>query len=227
MTRSRSRCVPAPATAASATARAAATATVSGLRQAEEGATIVEFALILAPMLLLLMGGLDLGYHSYVRSTLQGALDDAARTAAVENPVLGVAGATVEEQVETLIRQTVGHVAPNAAIVVTQTSYFDFSAIGNPEKLMTDHDGDGLYDAADGDCWEDANANGTFDTDAGAGGNGGASDVVLYTATLSTPRLLPLDAFLPGVGSTIDLTVQTAVRNQPYANQAAAAVICG
>ncbi|MBO6769665.1 MAG: pilus assembly protein [Erythrobacter sp.] len=196
------------------------------LRGEERGATIIEFAMISGPMLLLLMGGLELGYNSYVRATMQGALNDAARTAAVEFPIINVPGSTVEEQVENLIKETVEHVAPNATITVTQKSYFDFSDIGNPEKLMTDHNGNGQFDAADGDCYEDANGNGNYDTDAGKTGNGGADDVVLYTANISAPRILPLDGFLPGVGSTIDYTLETAVRNQPYDQQATAAVVC-
>ena len=196
------------------------------LRRDEQGATIVEFAMIAGPMLLLLLGGLDLGYQSYVRSTMQGALNDAARTAAVENPIIGVEGNTVEEQVENLIKNTVSGVAPNATIAVTQKSYFDFSDIGNPEKLMTDNNGNGLYDDDDGDCFEDANGNGTYDMDAGADGIGGADDVVLYTATISAPRLMPIDAFLPMLGDKINYTLETAVRNQPYDAQATAAVIC-
>ena len=196
------------------------------LRRDQRGATIIEFAIISGPMLLLLMGGLELGYDSYVRSTMQGALNDAARTAAVEFPIINVPGSTVEEQVENLIEEQVHNVAPNATITVTQKSYFDFSSIGDPEKLMTDHNGNGQFDAADGDCYEDANGNGSFDTDAGKTGNGGADDVVLYTADVSAPRILPLDGFLPGVGPTIEYSLQTAVRNQPYDQQATAAVIC-
>ena len=195
------------------------------LRGDERGATIVEFAFVVGPMLLLLMGGLELGYNSYVRSTMQGALNDAARTA-VEFPIINVPGSTVEEQVENLIEETVKHVAPNASIEVTQKSYFEFSAIGNPEKLMTDNNGNGQFDADDNDCWEDANGNGSYDTDAGKTGNGGADDVVLYSASISTPRILPLQNFLPGVGPTMEYTLQTAVRNQPYDKQATAAVIC-
>ena len=196
------------------------------LRRDQRGATIVEFAIISGPMLLLLMGGLELGYDSYVRSTMQGALNDAARTAAVEFPIINVPGSTVEEQVENLIEEQVHNVAPNATITVTQKSYFDFSSIADPEKLMTDHNGNGQFDAADGDCYEDANGNGSYDTDAGKTGNGGADDVVLYTAHVSAPRILPLDGFLPGVGPTIEYSLQTAVRNQPYDQQATAAVIC-
>lgn len=191
------------------------------------GATIIEFALISGPMVLLLMGGLELGYNSYVRSIMQGALNDAARTAAVEFPIIDVEGDTIEEQVETLIKHQIAHVAPKAGVEVTQKSYFDFSDIGNPEKLMFDKNKNGRYDPQDGDCFEDANGNGTYDKDAGKKGNGGADDVVLYTAQMSAPRLLPIDGFVPSIGPTIEYTLTTAVRNQPFDQQATPAVICG
>ena len=194
----------------------------------QRGATIVEFAVIAMPMCVLLMGGLELGYNSYVRSTLQGALHDAARVAAVENPILATDGDTVEEQVANMIKETVAHVAPNAVVDVEQKSYFEFSSIGEPEKLMTDNNGNGKYDASDEDCFEDANGNGTFDPDSGKSGtNGGADDVVLYTAKVSAPRILPLDRLVPGVSEKVEYTLRAAVRNQPYGQQPTAPVICG
>lgn len=194
----------------------------------QRGATIVEFAVIAMPMCVLLMGGLELGYNSYVRSTLQGALHDAARVAAVENPILASEGDTVEEQVANMIKDTVAHVAPNAVVDVDQKSYFEFSSIGEPEKLMTDNNGNGKYDASDEDCFEDANGNGTFDPDSGKSGtNGGADDVVLYTAKVSAPRILPLDRLVPGISEKVEYTLRAAVRNQPYGQQPTAPVICG
>ncbi|MEC7624746.1 MAG: TadE family protein, partial [Pseudomonadota bacterium] len=194
----------------------------------QRGATIVEFAVIAMPMCVLLMGGLELGYNSYVRSTLQGALHDAARVAAVENPILVTEGDTVEEQVANMIKDTVAHVAPNAVVDVDQKSYFEFSSIGEPEKLLTDNIGNGKYDASDEDCFEDANGNGTFDPDSGKSGtNGGADDVVLYTAKVSAPRILPLDRLVPGVSEKVEYTLRAAVRNQPYGQQPTAPVICG
>ncbi len=191
----------------------------------ESGATLVEFAFIALPMCLMLVGGLDLGYQSYTRSVMQGALNDAARKAAVQNPEFGSEGDTVEEQVENRIRDIVGSVAMNATITVTQRSFFEFSDIGNPEKLMTDVNGNGEFDEADGDCWEDANLNGDYDTDAGRDGRGGSNDVVFYTANISMPRLLPLHSFID-VPPTIDMTLEAAVRNQPYGNAATPPVIC-
>jgi hypothetical protein len=115
----------------------------------------------------------------------------------------------VEEKVENYIKDIVGSVALDAEITVTQKNYFDFSDIGNPEKLMTD-----------------VNGNGEFDTDAGADGRGGANDVVFYTADISMPRLLPWHGFVEGMSPTIDMELETAVRSQPYGNQATPPVIC-
>lgn len=197
------------------------------LKDDQQGATLVEFGFIALPMCMLLLGGLDLGYQSYVRSTMQGSLNDAARKAAVRDPNFTVAGDTVEEKVETYIKGVTEKVAMNATINVSQKSYFDFSDVGNPEKLMTDVNGNGQYDEFDGDCFEDANDNGDFDTDAGVDGRGGANDVVFYTANISMPRLLPWHNFVPGLSPTIDMELKTAVRSQPYGTQATKPVICG
>jgi Flp pilus assembly pilin Flp len=191
------------------------------------GATLVEFGFIALPMCTLLLGGLDLGYQSYVRSTMQGALNESARKAAVKDPSFVVAGDTVEEKVENYIKGVTQKVAVNSTIDVRLQSYFDFSDVGNPEKLMTDIDGNGQYDESDGDCFEDANGNEQFDTDAGTDGRGGANDVVFYTAEISMPRLLPWHNFVPGLSPTIDMELKTAVRSQPYGTQETKPVICG
>ena len=81
---------------------------------------------------------------------------------------------------------------------VTQSNYYDFVGIGNPEKIVSDVDSDGTYDEDDGDCFEDRNANGTFDLDAGRTGRGGANDVVFYEASLSMKALTPLRSFVGG-----------------------------
>jgi hypothetical protein len=106
------------------------------------------------------------------------------------------------------------------------SNYYDFSGIGNPEKLMTDVNGNGQYDAADGDCFSDLNENGKYDTDTGRDGLGGANDVVFYQARIVMPRLLPVAQML-GFPANYDMTVSTAVRNQPYGTQKTPPVLCG
>lgn len=190
------------------------------------GATIVEFALVAMPLCVLVMGGLDLGHQSYIRATMQGALTDAARRAAVQDPQFNASGSTTEERVRNTIEAQLDKIAPGANYTISQANFYDFSGIGNPEKLMNDVNGNGQYDAADGDCFADLNENGEFDTDAGREGIGGANDVVFYTAEITMPRLLPV-AGLIGFSPNYEMSVSTAIRNQPYGTQKTPPVVCG
>ena len=191
----------------------------------ESGVTIVEFAFVAPPLVLMLVGGLDFAHRSYVHSVMQGALNDAARRASVENPSVGGTG-TIEERVAALVTAQTEPVAPSATLVVTQSNYFDFSGIGNPEKIVKDIDEDGTYDEDDGDCFSDLNDNGDFDLDTGREGRGGANDVVFYEATMTMDALLPLYAMLGG-SNVYTLKAETAIRNQPWEPQATPPVVCG
>lgn len=198
----------------------------SRLRHDVEGATIVEFAIIALPLVLMLIGGFDLAHQSYVRSVMQGALTNAARQAAVENPALGTSGDTVEDRIENLVKSQILPIAPTATISVTQSNYFDFTGIGNPEKLVKDEDGDGTYDADDGDCFADLDEDGVHDLDTGRTGIGGANDVVQYEATLTMDRLFPLHSFIGG-SDKYHLKADTAIRNQPWDTQRTPPTVCG
>ncbi|ANU07080.1 TadE/TadG family type IV pilus assembly protein [Paraurantiacibacter namhicola] len=190
------------------------------------GATIVEFALIAMPLMLILIGGFDLAHQSYVRSVMQGALTDAARQAAVENPALSGTSGTVEERVANLVKGQILPIAPGATITVTQSNYYDFAGIGNPEKLVKDEDGDGVYDETDGDCFSDLDEDGVHDQDTGRTGIGGANDVVQYQATLTMDRLVPLHHFVGG-SEKYHLKADTAIRNQPWDTQKTPPTVCG
>ena len=198
---------------------------LSAIRDDEDGVTLVEFALIAVPLLLILFAGFDLAHRSYVDSVMQGALNIAAREASVEDPALSGTG-TMEQRVADRIKAQVQPIAPNAKIVVTQKNYFEFSGVGNPEKITRDNDGDGTYDQTDGDCFEDLNANGAYDTDTGRSGRGGADDVVLYNAVLTMDEIVPLQSFLGG-SDKVTVTADVAIRNQPWGTQAQPPVICG
>ena len=196
------------------------------LRRDQRAVTAVEFSLIALPLSMLVMGGIDLGHEAYIRSIMQGALTDAARRASVQNPEFSATGDTTEEQVENAIKEQLQSITPGAVIKVTESNYFDFTNIGNPEKLMTDVNKNGKYDAADGDCFSDLNENGRYDTDGSRGGIGGANDVVYYKAEIVMKRLLPV-AQLMGFSPYYQLSVATAIRNQPYGVQKTPPVVCG
>jgi Flp pilus assembly protein TadG len=190
------------------------------------GVTAVEFAIVALPLSMLLMGGFDLGHQAYIRSVMQGALTDAARRASVQDPELAASGSTTEEQVTNSIKDQLAAITPGATITVTESNFYDFSGIGNPEKLMTDVNANGEYDAADNDCFSDLNENGKYDSDTGRDGIGGANDVAFYKADIDMPRLLPV-ARLMGFSPNYRMSVATAVRNQPYGTQKTPPVVCG
>lgn len=193
----------------------------------QKGATIVEFAMVAPALILILLAGFDFGHRSYATSVLQGALADSARAASVQSPVVSGSGTTLEERVENAMKRQINPVAtPGYTLEVEQSNFYDFSGIGNPEKIVQDNDGDGNYDEDEGDCFSDLNENGEYDLDTGRDGRGGSNDVVFYEATLTMDALVPLANFLGG-GSTYTLRAETAIRNQPWGSQSTPPVVCG
>ncbi len=195
---------------------------VRTLRRSEDGAVLTEFGLLLVPLMVLLLGLLDLGYMMYVRSTLQGVLNDVARQATVEKHGFTGEG-SVEDRIEAAVRYRMAPLTAGTSITVEASNYYQFSAVGKPEKLVTDQDGDGRYDEGD-DCWQDLNGNGSYDASTSRSGIGGADDIAVYEAVMKKPRLLP--AGILGFAPNYDINVTTVVRNQPYANQAVPPVEC-
>lgn len=193
------------------------------LRRSEDGAAIVEFALVLTPLMLFLLGGLDLGYQAYLRSMVQGALNDVARSGSIEGPAFSCAGETVEAQIGCAIQTRSDVIARNGTYQITMKNFYDFSGIGRSEKLITDYNANGNYDP--GDCFVDLNENGSFDASAGRSGVGGADDVVFYEVRLSMPRLFPIHRFIEATPD-YNIYATAAVRNQPYATQRVPPTVC-
>lgn len=195
------------------------------LAKDESGATLIEFAIILIPLCIVLLGGLDLAYQSYVRSVMQGALDDIARRASVEAPSITCGTGTIEVRVECMIKEKVNNVARQGEYDVKIKNFYQFSGVGRSEKLTTDKLTVGVYDP--GDCWEDVNNNGNFDqsTSSGRTGVGGADDIVFYEVNLKMPRITGITSFLSG-GPNYDITARSAVRNQPYKTQTTPPTVC-
>jgi hypothetical protein len=182
------------------------------------GVTALEFAILSPVLFLFLTGFFDFGYWMYVRATASGALESVARSS-------GVGGAAVDPTVfQTDVETEIKKLSPKATFVWNAKSYYDFSGIGMPEKIITDYNGNGQYDA--GDCWEDANGNGTYDNDSGKSGIGGADDIVYYQLTVTFPPLIDIGGFITGLGGDHTSTLKTIVRRQPYAAQATPPIRC-
>jgi Flp pilus assembly pilin Flp len=200
-------------------------ASIRKLGREERGATLVEFAMLTIPLFVTLFGLLDLGYMMYVRSTLQGVLNDVARIASVEKPVFTSQGTTVEEKIDAAIKDRMGVLIKNATYTIKKSSYYEFSRVDQPEKLVTDVNNNGMYDA--GDCWQDGNRNGSFDAAGSSGddGIGSADDIVYYHVKLTAARMFPM-AGLIGLPANYEVNVKTTVRNQPFADQPDPPVEC-
>jgi Flp pilus assembly protein TadG len=184
-------------------------------RAAREGATIVEFALVATPFIILVMGLLDLGFREYTNVMLQGALNEAARQVTVG----GVTNATIT----TFVQGRMATIVPQGNVVITPSSYADFTGIQTMEPLTTDVNGNGALDP--GDCYTDYNRDGTRDTNNGISGTGGSDDIVYYTATLTYPSFVPVQRLF-GFSTSETVTATTMLKNQPYASQGTPPTVC-
>lgn len=179
------------------------------------GVALPEFALVVLPFVIVVTGTLDLGYQSYLRANLTGAVEKAARKASVGN--------LTRAQTVAMIRAEVREILPAdyrddaGAVTVTPESYFNFSAVGGGERITGDTAPVGSYNSTD--CYEDRNGNGRYDATGGGGDNlGTADDVVYYTVDVSVPRLFPIWDTI-GWNRNATARARTLVRNQPYGAQ--------
>lgn len=185
-------------------------------RQDVRGATLVEFAIVAMPLIVMMMAMFDLGFREYISIQLAGALDQSARQVTVGTATNAAAiKASVTTQIRTIL--------PGATVNVIPSSYDAFSKVGKPEPITTDTAPIGVYNK--GDCFEDENGNGVWDSDSGLNGTGGSDDIVYYTAIVTYPEIVPMRRLL-GWPATETVTGTAMMKNQPYASQADPAVIC-
>ncbi len=174
------------------------------------GATLTEFAFVGPVLILMIMGIFDMAHTQYTSALVSGAMQKAGRDMTLEN-----AGSR-QSEVDDRVREQVLTVVPaNAIVEFERLSHFDFSDIGESEEFSDDN-----LDGAcnDNEVFVDANGNGTWDSNRGSAGIGGARDAVLYTAVVTYPRMFPMFG-LAGMPKTITLRESTVLRNQPFDDQ--------
>ena len=180
-------------------------------RNDAEGVTAVEFALVAPVLLIGMMGVFDMGHNMYTASVLNGSIQKVARDSTIEG------AASNESALDSRVQDLIDNIAPGAKATFKRTAYTSFSDVKEPEDF-TDVNGDGTCN--DGEPFEDANGNGTWDADRGSAGFGSARDAVLYEVTVNYPRLFPVSKIL-GTPDTMQMTVKTVLRNQPFGEQQA------
>lgn len=177
------------------------------LLRSREGLTAIEFAMIAPVLMLLLIGTLDMTQMVYANAMLRGAVEQAARSSSLETGDTQEADAKVEKIMKPIL--------PGVLVISSRISYYDFADIGRPEK-WEDRDLDGTCN--NGEPYTDENGNGSWNSDVGVSGNGGAGDVVIYAVKA---KYLPAFKVPFDGGGIFDRTLSaTAVRkNQPFAKQ--------
>ena len=187
----------------------------TNLRDDRRGATIVEFALVIVPFMMVVMGLMDFGYRAYVGSVVEGTVNRAARLATV--------GDQTPTQIDDFVKNELRHFSPSATITITKTNYYQFSGVGQGEVLTSDSAPVGVWNT--GDCYQDLNNNGKWDAVAGRDGLGGSDDIVFYQVDFTYPRILPTNGLF-GWSDNQTLTSRTVMRNQPFGIQATPVVKC-
>lgn len=177
------------------------------LRDDRSGAALMEFGLVAPIFMFLLLSLFDLGQWMYARSILDGAVQVAARSSSLETGDTTAADAKVAELVK--------KITPDATVVASRVSYFDFADIARAESW---NDEDNSGDCNDGEAYTDENGNESWDEDIGVEGNGGAGDVVLYTVTVNYEPSFAMP-LLPHIGDTRVLEASATKKNQPFALQ--------
>lgn len=180
----------------------------------EDGVSILEFALIAPVVMAMMLGTLDIGHSLFVRATLDGAVQDAARSSSLE----GATSETQQDLIDERVASTIRELAPDAKVTVSRRYYKTFStaALARAEDVIEQSPGNLKCDR--GESFMDANGNGVWDADGGSDGQGGARDIVIITFKVSYPRLFPMAALL-GWSANVEMQSESILANQPYGDQ--------
>lgn len=181
----------------------------------QDGASVMEFGLIAPVVMIMMLGTLDIGHSYYVRATLDGAMQNAARSSSLE----GSATLTAQELVDLRVKDSILTLAPDATITSTRRYYKTFSdaALAQAETVIEPTVGADLK-CDPGESFMDANDNGVWDADGGTDGQGGAKDIVIIKFAVSYPRLFPMASLL-GLPANVELQSNSILANQPYGEQ--------
>lgn len=178
------------------------------------GSALIEFSFVAPILVLTLLGAFDIAHTLYVRSVLQGVVQKVGRDSAIEGNDEASAQTAIDDKVRVQARALANH----ATITITRRFYKTFTtAAAARAETWTDTNTNLRCDA--GEPYEDANLNGTWDSDGGNAGQGGAKDAVLYTVTMSYQRMFPLYRVV-NVANTTTVKAATILKNQPYDDQA-------
>lgn len=183
----------------------------SRLWHRKDGASAIEFALVAMPLILTIVGIIEVALILFVNVLMEGAVRDAARFGITGYTPAGTDRAAAIREI--VRKRTVGLIDMTKVTIETLV-YQNFSDIGKPEPFTDQAPFNGRYDA--GEPFVDVNGNGKWDADMGAAGVGGPGAVVVYRVSYDWPILTGLMKPLLGDAGVVHLSVSTAARNEPF-----------
>ncbi|MCH2546672.1 MAG: pilus assembly protein [Alphaproteobacteria bacterium] len=191
--------------------------TISEITENNDGATIIEFAIVAPVFILLLFGIIEFSVIMYAKSTMEGATSITSRLGKTGYTEEGI---TRQEMLTQLLVDRAGGLMDPEEIEITTLIYENFADIGQPEPLSIDINGNQQYDASDGDAYQDINGNGQWDEDMGEAGLGGAGDIVVYKIHYPWQVKTPvMQNILENENGYFPLNTSIVVRNEPYGAQ--------
>jgi TadE-like protein len=187
---------------------AAAVGRLRGAPRSEDGAAMVEFALVGPLFIGLLCAIMEFSGIMFVQVILEGSAREASRYG-LTGFVQG--GVSREDQILAIVQENTYGIVDMDHLEMETLVYESFGDIGEPEPF-TDENGNGVWD--NDEPFTDINGNGNWDPDMGAAGLGGPGDVVVYRMSYAWDIMIPL--FRPFFGESITLQSNIAVRNEPF-----------
>jgi len=181
----------------------------------DAGVAAVEFAFVAPIFIGLLMITFEFGFAFYARAVLQGAVEEAARTATLENTQWSQISERVNERVRAVI--PTGNAETDISFEFDPVYYANYADLLIPEDFE-DNNNNNAWDPEE--CFVDRNQNRVYDTDVGLDGRGGAQDVVTIDAKVTYVRPFPMWELF-GMSQNQTVRVSTYLRNQPFSAQAA------
>lgn len=181
------------------------------------GAAALEFAMIVPVFILIIFGTIEFSIILFTKAAMEGATSVTSR---LGKTGYREAGMTRQDMLIALLEERTHGILDPERIEIETLIYENFSDIGQPEPLIIDKNGNGVYDAADGDMYQDINGNGAWDADMGVAGLGGAGDIVVYNVHYPWGVKTPImSTFLADENGNYPLNVSVVVRNEPYGNK--------
>jgi Flp pilus assembly protein TadG len=178
--------------------------------RSNDGAAALEFALVLPPLCLILVGMFEMSMLMFAQASMEGALREAARfgmTGSVADP------AEREADILAIIDKDTLNLFDMEDATIDFVVFPSFNDVPKREDY-SDTNGNGTYDL--GEPYDDANSNDKWDSGNGVDGVGASAQIVQYTVAYDWHVITPFMAPIFGNNGKVRLKASVVLRNEPW-----------